>query len=122
MAIRVAHKASRALIARRARQVWLMQMSCFAAFMMGIMQFFITAYSLLPLPRRELVERRRQAWRAFIRPIIEDGSFRLRYRMTYSDFKELYRTLRSRLELDELRGRGRNGTIAGEWALAGTLR
>ncbi|CAN0528654.1 unnamed protein product, partial [Scytosiphon promiscuus] len=75
-----------------------------------------------PRRRQGLIPRQRQAWKKFIRPIVKDGSFRLRYRMTYRDFKDLYAMLRKRLEKDEARGLGRNGTVAGEWALAGTLR
>ncbi|CAN0412902.1 unnamed protein product, partial [Scytosiphon promiscuus] len=54
--------------------------------------------------------------------IIADGSFRLRYRMRQREFNKLYGMLRSRLEREEVKARGRNGVIAGEWALAGTLR
>ena len=64
--------------------------------------------------------RQRQAWK-FIRPIAKGGSFRLRYSMRHGDLKNLYAMLRTRLEKEE--GRlGRNGTVCGEWALAGTLR
>lgn len=75
-----------------------------------------------PSRRGELIVRQRQAWKKFIRPIVKDGSFRLRYRMNHGDFKNLYAMLRTRLEKEEDGGLGRNGTVAGEWALAGTLR
>ena len=54
--------------------------------------------------------------------IVEDGSFRLRYRMSYRDFKDLYTMLRKRLEKHDGSGVGRNGSVAEEWTLAGTLR
>ena len=72
--------------------------------------------------RRGLIPRERLAWKRFIRPIVEDGSFRLPYRMSYRDFKDLYTMLRKHLEKHDGSGVGRNGTVAGEWALAGTLR
>ena len=57
---------------------------------------------------------------------MKDGSFRLRYRMSYRDFKDLYTMLRKRLEKHDGSSVGRNGIVAGEWdlewALAGTLR
>ncbi|CAN0361243.1 unnamed protein product, partial [Laminaria digitata] len=75
-----------------------------------------------PSRRGTLIVRQRQAWKKFIRPIVKDGSFRLRYRMNHGDFKNLYAMLRTRIENEENGGLGRNGTVAGEWALAGTLR
>ncbi|CAB1116606.1 unnamed protein product [Ectocarpus sp. CCAP 1310/34] len=42
--------------------------------------------------------------------------------MSPKEFKGLYEMLRGRLECHGPEGRGHNGTIAGEWALASTLR
>ena len=64
--------------------------------------------------RRGLIPRERQAWKKFIRPIMKDGSYRLRYRMSYRDFKDLYTMLRKRLEKHDGSGVGRNGTVAAE--------
>ena len=72
--------------------------------------------------RPGLIPRESQAWKKFLRPKQKDGSFRLRYRMSYRDFKDVYTMLRKRPEKHEGSGVGRNGTLAGEWALAGTLR
>ena len=100
-------------------------MSDIATFLMMCCTFFIVHASTgeaMPMRRRGLIPRERQEWKKLIRPIVEDGAFRLRYRMSYRDFKDLYTMLRKRLEKHEGSGAGRNGTVAGEWALAGTLR
>ena len=111
--------------AKKCRMLWLENMSNFATFFMLFCAFFVEHASTgeaMPMRRRGLIPRERRAWKKFIRPIVKDGSFRLRYRMSYRDFKDLYTMLHKRLEKDEGSGVGRNGTVAGEWAIAGTLR
>lgn len=68
------------------------------------------------------MNRTRQERKAYIKPLSQDGSFRTRFRMEPKEFNRLYRMLRGRLECDASKGRGRNGTITGEWALASTLQ
>lgn len=68
------------------------------------------------------MSRGRNDWEDYIEPLLKDGSFRRRYRMSIKDFNDLYRMLRPRLEKSEKMGSGRNGTVRGEWSLAGALR
>lgn len=97
-------------------------MCCAAAYMKCCEGQLLCMSAALLLQRRGATKRRRRDWKQFIRPILRDGSFRRRYRMSYRDFRDLYGMLRSRLEKDVGQGRGRNGIVTGEWALAGTLR
>ena len=111
--------------AKKCRMLWLEHISNFARFCMLCCAFFVQHASTseaMPMGMRGLIPRERQAWKKFIRPIVKDGSSRLRYRMSYRDFKDPHAILHKRREKDEARGLGRNGTVAGEWALAGTLR
>ena len=102
--------------ANKCRMLWLEGMSNIATFWMMCCTFFIEHASTgeaMPMRRRGLIPRQRQAWKKFIRPIVEDGSFRLRYRISYRDFNDLYTMLRKRLEKHEGSGVGRNGTVGG---------
>ncbi|CAN0273187.1 unnamed protein product, partial [Pylaiella littoralis] len=83
----------------------------------------VAAAFLVANPRRgACVERSRQEWKDVIRPLVEDGSFKTRFRMQPREFRKLYKMLRGRLQYNSVRGKGHNGTVAGEWALAGTLQ
>ncbi|CAN0177197.1 unnamed protein product, partial [Pylaiella littoralis] len=68
--------------------------------------------------RGACVERSRQEWKDVIRPLVEDGSFKTRFRMQPGEFRKLCKMLRGRLQYNSVRGKGHNGTVAGEWALA----
>ncbi|CAN0226158.1 unnamed protein product, partial [Scytosiphon promiscuus] len=86
------------------------------------MQWLNAAHAVVPVQRREIVHRERGDWEEYIEPLVRDGSFRRRYRMSKDDFDELYQMLRPRLEKGLKWGTGRNGTVRGEWSLAGALR
>lgn len=96
--------------------------ACFIVLLCGAMQWLNGAYATVPTRREVAVGRKRNDWEEYVKPIVKDGTFRRRYRMSIGDFNDLYSMLRSRLERDEDGGIGRNGTVRGEWALAGTLR
>lgn len=100
------------------------QMHLVAAAALRCLGVMSAAFILVVNPhhRGGLIPRRRQDWDAFIRPIIEDGTFKTRFRMDHKEFKTLYEMLRRRLDCDEKKGRGRNGTVKGEWILASTLQ
>ncbi|CAN0069472.1 unnamed protein product, partial [Pylaiella littoralis] len=83
----------------------------------------VAAAFLVANPRRgACVERSRQEWKEMIRLLVEDGSFKTRFRMQPREFRKLYKMLRGRLQYNSVRGKGHNGMVAGEWALAGTLQ
>ncbi|CAM9458936.1 unnamed protein product, partial [Discosporangium mesarthrocarpum] len=69
--------------------------------------------------RHRLVHRQRVSWIEHIRLMLEDHTFQRRFRMDYPSFKFLYGLKRLKAEP---RCCVRNGVVAGEWALALTLR
>ncbi|CAN0016272.1 unnamed protein product [Pylaiella littoralis] len=85
------------------------------------MQFLAKANVALPTERKDAVERKRNDKEEYIEPLLQDGTFRRRYRMSMEDFNDLYGILRPSLERDE-RGGGPNGGVRGEWSLAGAVR
>ncbi|CAM9563148.1 unnamed protein product, partial [Hapterophycus canaliculatus] len=80
------------------------------------------AHASVPTARKGAVKRSRSDWEDYVEPLMKDGTFRRRYRMSIDDFNDLYVMLRPRLEKNEIKGGGRNGTVRGEWSLAGALR
>ncbi|CAM9535158.1 unnamed protein product, partial [Discosporangium mesarthrocarpum] len=72
--------------------------------------------------RHRLVHLQRASWIEYIRPMLEDHTFQRRFRMDSSSFKFLYDLLRPNLNRDVEIANFRNGIVAGEWALASTLR
>ncbi|CAM9230267.1 unnamed protein product, partial [Discosporangium mesarthrocarpum] len=72
--------------------------------------------------RHRLVHRQRASWIEHIRPMLEDHTFQRRFRMEYPSVKLLYGLLRPKLNRDVEKANLRNGVLAGEWALASTLR
>ncbi|CAM9460109.1 unnamed protein product, partial [Ectocarpus sp. 8 AP-2014] len=79
-------------------------------------------FLILPTRRGECTQRSRQEWEEMIKPLVEDGTFKTRYRMEPGEFKQLYSMLRNRVDGDVKKGLGHNGTVAGEWVLGATLR
>lgn len=72
--------------------------------------------------RSTLVPRQRRSFAAYIKPMLLDKSFSLRFRMEYDDFKVLVEHLRPALKRNEKMGALRNGTIPVEFQVALTLR
>ena len=112
--------AGRTAVSRRKTRVRIVAAA--AMWCMTAMAAMAAAFIALPSRRGGLVHRDRHEWEPFIRPFVKDGTFKARFRMDPDEFNELYEMLRTRLECDERMGRGGNGTIAGEWALASTLQ
>ncbi|CAM9437466.1 unnamed protein product [Discosporangium mesarthrocarpum] len=54
--------------------------------------------------------------------MLEDHTSQRRFRMDYPSFKFLYGLLRPKLNRNVEMANLRNGVVAGEWALASTLR
>lgn len=113
--------AGRTAVARK--NVRVRVISALAMWYLSAMTAMAAVFMLLPTHREGAISRTRQDyWDEFIRPLLEDKSFKMRFRMEPKEFDKLYEMLRTRLEGDERKGRGRNGTIAGEWVLASTLQ
>ncbi|CAN0179766.1 unnamed protein product, partial [Ectocarpus fasciculatus] len=68
------------------------------------------------------VYRERRSFYTYVRPMVEDNTFRRRFRMDYTDFMALADILRPKLQRDEKMGALRNGSIPVEFQLAMTLR
>ena len=68
------------------------------------------------------MKRERRPWKTYIRPMLQDNTFRGRFRMDYDDFNALVRLLRKDLERNKTMGRLRNGAIPVEFQVAFTLR
>ncbi|CAN0577697.1 unnamed protein product, partial [Ectocarpus sp. 12 AP-2014] len=68
------------------------------------------------------VYRERRSFYTYVRPMVEDNTFRKRFRMDYTDFMALADILRPKLQRDEKMGALRNGAIPVEFQLAMTLR
>lgn len=75
-----------------------------------------------PQIRGDFVYRERRSWYTYAKPMVEDGTFRLRFRMDYTEFADLADMLRPKLERDEKMGALRNGVIPVEFQLAMALR
>ena len=77
-------------VSRRDQQIHLVAAA--ALWCLGAMNVMSAAFTLVVHPhhRGGLISRRRQDWDAFIRPIIEDGTFKTRFRMDHKEFKTLY--------------------------------
>ncbi|CAN0478719.1 unnamed protein product, partial [Ascophyllum nodosum] len=72
--------------------------------------------------RSSLVPRERRVWSEYIRPMLADRTFRLRFRMEYEDFICLVTWLRPALERDRKMGNLRNGAIPVEYQVAMGVR
>lgn len=72
--------------------------------------------------RGNLVRRERRSWHTYVKPMLEDGTFRQRFRMSYGDFMSLVDILRPKLQRDEKMGSLRNGCIPVEFQVAMALR
>lgn len=70
----------------------------------------------------KLVHRERRPWTTYIKPMLDDKSFRQRFRMTHEEFIDLVEMLRPTLQRDEKMGALRNGAIPVEFQVAITLR
>ncbi|CAN0370138.1 unnamed protein product, partial [Ectocarpus sp. 12 AP-2014] len=75
-----------------------------------------------PAHRGNFVYRERRSFYTYVRPMVEDNTFRKRFRMDYTDFMALADILRPKLQRDEKMGALRNGSIPVEFQLAMTLR
>lgn len=73
--------------------------------------------------RRTTVRRHRRRWAILTRPLKQDGTFQMKFRMSSESFDKLYGMLRGRITKSlRLRGKTRNGDIPPRLALAATLR
>jgi len=72
--------------------------------------------------RSALVARERRPFADYIRPMLQDKTFEMRFRMDYPEFLVLAGLLRPALTKDDKMGRLRNGTIPVEYQVAMTLR
>ncbi|CAM9682616.1 unnamed protein product, partial [Ascophyllum nodosum] len=72
--------------------------------------------------RSSLVPRERRVLSEYIRPMLADRTFRLRFRMEYEDFICLVTWLRPALERDRKMGNLRNGAIPVEYQVAMGVR
>ncbi|CAB1107655.1 unnamed protein product [Ectocarpus sp. CCAP 1310/34] len=75
-----------------------------------------------PQTRDKFVRRERRSWYTYAKPMVQDGTFRLRFRMDYTEFALLADMLRPKLERNERMGALRNGVIPVEFQLAMALR
>lgn len=75
-----------------------------------------------PKRRGKLVRRDRRPWETYIQPMLQDDSFKGRFRMGFDDFNTLVRLLRPALERNKEMGCLRNGTVPVEFQVALTLR
>ncbi|CAN0168128.1 unnamed protein product [Pylaiella littoralis] len=112
--------ASRSAVTRRKKKMTVTTAA--ALWCLSAMTMFAVTFYMARSRRGACVHRNRQRWEGFIRPLIQDGTFKTRFRMNHSEFKGLYKILQTRLECNPALGRGHNGTVAGEWALASTLQ
>ena len=72
--------------------------------------------------RSTLVLRERRPFVTYIRPMLQDRTFSMRFRMGYDDFMALVDLVRPAVKRDEEMGLLRNGTIPVEYQVAMTLR
>jgi len=72
--------------------------------------------------RSTLVLRERRPFATYIRPMLQDRTFSMRFRMGYDDFMALVDLVRPAVKRDEEMGLLRNGTIPVEYQVAMTLR
>jgi len=72
--------------------------------------------------RSSLVPRERRPFAEYIKPMLQDHTFSMRFRMDYDDFMVLVDRLRPALTKDEGVGRLRNGAVPVEYQVAMTLR
>ncbi|CAN0563439.1 unnamed protein product, partial [Ectocarpus sp. 12 AP-2014] len=72
--------------------------------------------------RSTLVARVRRPFETYIKPMLQDHTFSLRFRMEYDDFRVLVDHLRPALQKNEKMGLLRNGAIPVEYQVAMTLR
>ncbi|CAB1107031.1 unnamed protein product [Ectocarpus sp. CCAP 1310/34] len=72
--------------------------------------------------RSTLVARVRRPFETYIKPMLQDHTFSMRFRMEYDDFRVLVDHLRPALQKNEKMGLLRNGAIPVEYQVAMTLR
>lgn len=91
---------------------------------MGVLSIVHDVDALYPQRRRRstLVPRERRPFDTYIKPMLLDNTFSMRFRMEYDDFKVLVEYLRPTLKRNQQMGGLRNGTIPVEYQLAMTLR
>lgn len=75
-----------------------------------------------PIRRRGFVRRQRRSWDTYVRPMLDDGTFRQRFRMDHAEFQTLVGILRPKLQRNDKMGDLRNGAIPVEFQVAMTLR
>jgi len=92
--------------------------------LLGLLSVVDNVDTLYPRKKRRstLVLRERRSFAEYIKPMLLDKTFSLRFRMEYDDFKVLVELLRPSLQKNEVMGSMRNGAIPVEYQVAMTLR
>lgn len=72
--------------------------------------------------RSTLVVRERRPFATYIKPMLQDDTFAMRFRMDYDNFMDLVDRLRPALKKNEEMGLPRNGATPVEYQVAMTLR
>ncbi|CAN0233171.1 unnamed protein product, partial [Pylaiella littoralis] len=75
-----------------------------------------------PPGQRHRFVRERRSWYTYVKPMLEDGTFRKRFRMDYTEFTALADILCPKLERDQQEGERHGGAVDVEFQLAMTLR